>query len=168
MVAVHPTLAEEGELLVRSGAKLTGPSNTLFFSGSDAGFVFNGAGEVYLKARDSGDYGGMVMIQDRNSNSGNTSYVNGGGNMEIVGTVYFPSQTLEFKGNAVVGLDADEFTIMADKVSMSGGANVVVRGSNDTSGLPATTPIIAGKVRLLPDVDTKVATEAAAGASPVN
>lgn len=152
------TLEEDGEyfieglLTVRSGAELNGDSNTLFFSGDDAGFVFNGAGTVNLKARADGDYAGMVIIQDRNSNPGHTSYINGGAGMTIVGTVYMPTQTLEFKGNAEVSLDAEEFTVLADKVSVAGSATVRARGSNDSSGLPPTTPIIGGQVRLLPNV----------------
>ena len=55
---VHITLEPgediiEGQLNITAGARLTGDGVTLILAGDDAGFLFNGAGEVNLTARRS-------------------------------------------------------------------------------------------------------------------
>ena len=144
----------DGELIVRSGAVLVGTSNTVFLTGEDAGYTFNGAGEVYLQARTDSPgtahaEAGVVIMQDRTSNVGGDSTINGGGKMDLVGTVYLPTQTMNIVGNAVVGVGADNFTIIADKVQIGGTSQVTAQGSDGSTAVNSTLAIARGNVILI-------------------
>ncbi|MGI9373138.1 MAG: TadE/TadG family type IV pilus assembly protein [Hyphomicrobiales bacterium] len=143
-----------GQLIVRSYATVTGAEtvdggNTLVFYGPDGGFYTNGAGKISLNAPPSGDpYAGMAIVGD-GENVGYENTMNGGAGVDIVGSIYVPNQSFKVAGSIEVNVDATDFTIVADTVTVGGSSNLNVVAENDVSSLPGSTPIMTGEVILL-------------------
>jgi hypothetical protein len=91
----------KGLFKVNGGATLTGSDVTIVLTGSGSDYAFmeiNGGATVSLSAPTTGDYAGIVVMQDRNALSSGTNKLNGGSTTEFTGVVYFPNQQLEFTG----------------------------------------------------------------------
>ena len=75
-------------------------------TGSGVGDIdINGSANLDLTAPAEGsgaDYEGILMYQDRDASSG-TNKINGSSSNNLVGSLYFPSQAVEFSGNSTSG-----------------------------------------------------------------
>jgi Flp pilus assembly protein TadG len=140
----------EDGLNVGSSAVLTGNGVTLYFTCSgysqtdtqpcNSGSVMNslttsGSGSYNLTAPSSGNYQGVVLMQD----PGNTASINMGGNSTdtVNGTIYAPSATLNVSGTASDGATTYNSIIVANSMSVSGNGTLNL-DATPQSNAPAT------------------------------
>lgn len=94
-----------GDLRINGGAEVLGEGVTIVMtgSGSNVGSItINGSAELDLSAPIDGSgepYEGILIYQDRDAPAG-TNRINGGSTNNLVGTIYTPSQAVEFSGNS--------------------------------------------------------------------
>jgi hypothetical protein len=91
---------------VNGGGTLTGSGVTIVLTGSGSDYAtidINGGANVSLSAPTSGDYAGVVIMQDRNAPSSGTNKFNGGSTTDYSGAIYFPKQEIEFTGGNETG-----------------------------------------------------------------
>jgi Flp pilus assembly protein TadG len=91
---------------VNGGGTLTGSNVTIVLTGSGSDYAtmdINGGATVSLSAPTTGDYAGVVIMQDRNAPSNGSNKFNGGSSTEFTGALYFPNQEIEFTGGNDTG-----------------------------------------------------------------
>lgn len=125
-----------GPLIFRSGSISAGDGVFFYVTGTDALVKVNGGADVVFKGPGSGAYAGMVFAQDKTSNAGDTSIIQGGGNVQLTGGLYFPTQTLEISGNGDLGQDVAAWSIVADQVHLKGNGTVQITANFGGAGLP--------------------------------
>lgn len=110
---------------VNANAIVTGTDVTIFLTSNDAetswpSVSISGSSDLDLTAPTSGTYQGILFYQDRDTPvSENTSAsFNGGANLDLEGTLYFPSADVSFTGGSSV--DSECIQIIAYEVSISG------------------------------------------------
>lgn len=98
-----------GSFDIRGGATVRGDDVTLILTdnsgGSYATTTINGGATIELNAPTSGDWAGILFYQDRDAPSFQGSNIitntfTGGADMVLNGAVYFPSQGIQYTGNA--------------------------------------------------------------------
>jgi Flp pilus assembly protein TadG len=133
-------VVNQGAFNVNGGATITcagctgSAGVTLVLTGSGTSYAtvrINGGANVSLKAPTAGSYAGMLFFQDDDAPSGGSNIINGGATMNLTGALYFPSQSVDFNGNAASG-GASCTQIVARTVSFSGTSNI--GGDCDNSG----------------------------------
>jgi len=157
-----------GSLTVRSGATLRNtvepgdgvtpdadknfPAETaIILTGNEPSrFVNDGGANVVIKAKATGTFAGIAIAQDPDFVPGQPHQIAGGGDVNIDGIVYFPTQPLNITGNGVIGDAADQFAILADTIEVDGTGQLEIRIGADyqAAGLPEL-PESAERVRLL-------------------
>lgn len=110
-----------GDLRINGQARVRGENVTIILT-DDATMTVNGGADIELSAPTSGAWSGVLIYQDRNSNSGGTNRVNGGADLNLQGAVYFPAQTLQFSGNADLGPGC--LQVIALQVSIAGAGTI--------------------------------------------
>jgi Flp pilus assembly protein TadG len=91
---------------VNGGGTLTGSGVTIVLTGSGSDYAtidVNGGANVSLSAPTTGDYAGVVVMQDRNAPSNGLNKFNGGSTTDYSGALYFPKQEIEFTGGNETG-----------------------------------------------------------------
>jgi hypothetical protein len=95
-----------GDMKVNSGAKVTCNGCTFILTNdvpANTGTVdINGGAQMNLTAPDSGTYKGIVFYSNRGADSTDLNKINGNSASTYNGAFYFPSQQVEFTGNAGV------------------------------------------------------------------
>ena len=66
---------------------------TFYLTGNQAGFTITAAAALSLEAPEAGDYGGILIFQDRDSNTSATNTLNGSAGTKLVGAIYTATQT---------------------------------------------------------------------------
>lgn len=137
----------KGGLTISSQAKVTGSGVTFYLMGQGAGFTFNGSGNINLSAATSGPYQGMLIVQDRASNTGATNTLNGDSNTRITGAIYTPTQSLTVNGSGTFGQANAFMPIIADQIKFAGSATA--RSDLDAAKTPAPLPLSWSGARLV-------------------
>ncbi|WP_417455743.1 TadE/TadG family type IV pilus assembly protein [Kordiimonas sp.] len=98
---------ENGNFTANGGAEFSGSEVAFVMTGTtgdQVGYVnINGGATATLSAPTSGDYTGMLFVQDGDATyrgKKNASVFNGGANLQLDGVLYFPSTDLTFTGGA--------------------------------------------------------------------
>lgn len=115
---------KDGALSVNGQGSISGSGVTLYLTGQGAGFTLNGGGALSLSARTTGDYKGLLIVQDRLSGVGGTNTLNGGAGATLVGAIYTPTQSLKVNGNGSLGQASPFMPLIADQILFSGSATV--------------------------------------------
>ncbi|MFA7429943.1 MAG: pilus assembly protein TadG-related protein [Rhodospirillaceae bacterium] len=120
-----------GSFDIAGGASLRGDDVTIILT-DDAGGNYttvkiNGGADMELNAPASGDWSGILFYQDRNAPSFQgakiiTNTFTGGADMVLNGAVYFPSQAIEYTGNATVASDC--LQLIGRQVIMTGNSQL--------------------------------------------
>lgn len=126
-VTLNPGLyiIKDGAFTVGSQAKVTVAGSggvTFYLSGQGASLDMDGSGGVSLTAQTTGPYSGLLIIQDRASNAGATSKLNGNSTTLLKGGIYLPTQSLSVNGNGSFGQQSEFMPLIADQLSFSGNA----------------------------------------------
>ena len=110
-----------GEFTVQSGGQVTGFGVMIYLSAGSTTLI--GGGGVHLTPPDSGDYQGLVIFTSRI----NTSVITiiGGGEIQVVGTIYSPAGTLSLSGAS--GSDGDlsiDTQVIVNQLELGGNADI--------------------------------------------
>ena len=90
-------IVDGGDFRINAGADVIGDGVTFFLT-NNATVHFNGNATMNLKAPTSGTYAGVLMYGDRDNASASDIF-NGTANSLLTGSLYFPSQEVQFNGN---------------------------------------------------------------------
>jgi len=128
----------KGPLTINSQATVTGTGVTFYLTGNQAGFTINAAAALSLEAPRTGDYGGILIFQDRTANTSATNTLNGSAGTKLVGAIYTATQTVSVAGGSGFGQQSQLMPIIADQIKFSGSttANADVSGFNMAAPLP--------------------------------
>jgi len=128
----------KGPLTINSQATVTGTGVTFYLTGNQAGFTINASSALNLDAPKTGAYGGVLIFQDRTSNTGATNTLNGSAGTKLVGAIYTGTQTVSVSGGSGFGQQSQLMPIIADQIKFSGSttAKADVTGFNMAAPLP--------------------------------
>jgi hypothetical protein len=114
---------------------------------------------VYIKAPRFGDRKGLAFIQDvipefgQNSKLPNgKNEIKSGGQLNVLGTLYFPTQTIQISGeNSQMGAQSPATSFIAYDIHFKGkaGSSVSVKVDHVAAGLPPMLPRIEDGARLV-------------------
>ncbi len=147
-----PSIVDGLGNIVNSG-KYTWPSQqTLLMTGASPAGEINvlGGGNIEINAKASGNFAGIAIAQTREAVPSKPHLITGGGDVNINGIVYIPTQPLDIRGNGVIGANASQFAIMADTIDIQGTGTLEIRIGADyqAAGLPEL-PEAQNRVRLV-------------------
>jgi hypothetical protein len=130
---------KDGPLSMNSQGTIIGKGVTFYLMGKDAGVDINGGAKLELTPMTSGPYSGLLFVQDRNSNLGAISKLNGNAASLFQGVVYMPTQQIQINGTASTKQENTFFPIIADTIKISGTASAAATA--DATGLNLVTAL---------------------------
>jgi len=125
-----------GPFNIQSGP-LTAPNGgvLIYLTGSSSYVSIGNGATVNLTAMSSGSYEGVLFYQDRTVSSPMESYFEGGANMTLKGSLYFPHAALEFANGTNSG---GVGSVVASTLNFQGGATFNA-GTQSQTGISAST-----------------------------
>jgi Flp pilus assembly protein TadG len=123
--------------LTFGGGITTSGSNLMFYlTGTNVTYasvtIANGV-TVTFTAPTSGTYQGILFYQNRSITSASNATFAGGANMNLSGTLYFPTTNVSFSNG--VAAESNSTAIVANEVSIAGGANLKYDPTGQKTGL---------------------------------
>lgn len=135
-------IIKDGVLKIQAGSSATGTGVAFYFTGTGTQLDVKGGGNIDFKAPTSGDFAGFVLVQDRTSNPGSETAIQGGGRVKLEGVVYAPTWRINIGGNGVLNDESEYFAMVADSFYMEGNGKLHVRSNAAAAGLPNLMPKI--------------------------
>lgn len=143
-------IIKDGPLSFINGAEAVAEDVTFILAGSDAVLNIQSQSTVSLKAKKDGPRQGLAVMEaiDRSA-PGNravetqNSMIAEGGTLQVVGTVYLPTQNLEILGqNTYIGSMAPSTSFIADTLHISGGygSRMVIATDHVEADMPPILP----------------------------
>ena len=146
----------DGPLIFRNSAQADGDGVTFVMNGLDSVLTVQSGANVDLKAPSKGPLAGLVFFQDVQTQLGTngilpngTNSLNSGGELNITGTAYFPTQRVRVTSNAVFGSHAPATSFIAYDVQFGGRATINVAVDHKRAGLPPIMPRTEDGARLV-------------------
>lgn len=133
-----------GYLEVQGGASAHGTDVSFFFEGSDTRLIVRGGGDIDLKAQESGEYAGFVIV-DRKETSHEAvteTVIQGGGDIKLEGILYAPAWRMNISGNGEMNAESHYFAMVADHFYMEGNGRLHIKSDYASAGLPGLMPKI--------------------------
>jgi Flp pilus assembly protein TadG len=130
---------KNGPLNVQAHGTLMGDKVAILFTGNDTTRLITQAGaDIIASARTESPFRGIIFAQEPTSIPQSENLIIGGGEININGIMYFPTQPLKVTGNGEIGTNAAQFAIIADTISIEGNGQLKIKiGQNYAStGLP--------------------------------
>ena len=126
---------KDGPLKVASHGTLNGPEGVTFVLVGDGGYVESRAGaNLVLKAPSSGPWAGFVVAQPVTSGARQSSVVIGGGDVDVDGMIYLPSNRMMISGGGEGGVGA----LVVRTLDMRGNGRLRLAPGPNTPTLPGT------------------------------
>ena len=127
-----------GNLDLGSGSALIAPEGTTIILVDPAGIVSMQAGARFvIKAPDDGPWEGIALAV-KPQGSERTSTLIGGGETDISGIVYLPTQKLKLSGGGALAQPEPKPRIFAvNRIDMGGNGSIYMAGSSDLLALPS-------------------------------
>jgi len=146
---------QDGSLTFKSGSEAKGEDVTFTMSGSL--LDVKAGSKVYIKAPRFGDRAGLAFMEDtqyvpgKKGNKKQIHNIKGGGSLNILGTVYFPTQSLIVKGEeSQMGAQAPATSFIANDIHFTGiNSAVQVKVDHVVAGLPPVLPRVEDGARLV-------------------
>ncbi len=134
-------VVRDGPLSVWSQSTLQGTGVTIILAGNSSTYFDNQGGaniKISAPTDPTQPFSGIVMAQLDSSIPASPNTVTGGGDMKIVGVMYFPKQPVSIEGNGTIGDTTHQFAIMADTIAVQGTGQLTIHISSDyaSMGLP--------------------------------
>jgi len=133
---------KDGGLVFGTKSVASGHGVSFYFTGDDTFLSISAIAAVDLSAPTAGPYDGLVFIQDPTSNPGQplgkTNLINGSGALNIVGSIYLPTQGLQITGGGHFGAAAPLLTIIVDHLELS--ATMTLRDDIVAAGMSPKVP----------------------------
>jgi hypothetical protein len=142
-VTVNPGVyvIDGGTLKINANAIVTG-SGVTFFLTDGATLQINGNSELHLSAPTTGPFAGILFYGDRTQPTAKNT-INGNASSALTGTIYFPSQEVDFLGN-FSGMNGC-MQVVSDTIYYTGSATF----STNCSGTGMKTIPVPGSVTLV-------------------
>jgi len=125
-----------GSLTFAGGTTSTGTGVTFYLTGTNANFggvqIGNGI-TTTLTAPTSGTYQGILFDQDRTITSSVQESIEGGATMQLGGTLYFPTTTVNYAN----GTNTTNYytALVAKDIVFAGGAYIKYDSTGQTTGM---------------------------------
>jgi hypothetical protein len=91
-------IVDGGTFRTNGNSNVTGDGVTIFLTG-DADIQMNGNADINLTAPETGDYAGLLFWGDDDNFADTSVLFNGTADSSLVGALYFPSQTVDMRGD---------------------------------------------------------------------
>lgn len=117
---------KDGPLTLMAQSSFVGTGVTIYFYGTDAVLDHRSGSVINVTAPTSGDYGGIAFAQHAGSSAGTTSTLAGGPDVRVVGSLYFPTQTLDLRGGSDYAALSSYMPMVADRFIIRGNAEMTV------------------------------------------
>lgn len=146
---------QDGPLTFKSGSDSRGEDVT--FTLSNSLLDVKAGSKVFIKAPRFGDRAGLAFMEDtqyvpgKKGKKKQVHNVRGGGSLNILGTLYFPTHSLIVKGQgSQMGAKAPATSFIANDIHFSGVNSVVqVKVNHIAAGLPPLLPRVENGARLV-------------------
>jgi len=145
----------DGPLVFRNNADAIANDVTFVMKGESSILNIVSGAIVEAKAPSTGNLAGMAFFQDVHHAPNSSAFPNGinymasGGELNVTGTVYFPTQTVEVAGQAVFGSNAPATSFIAYNVDFYGSPTINVSVDHQRAGLPPIMPRTEDGARLV-------------------
>jgi Flp pilus assembly protein TadG len=126
---------KDGPFVVQSASQVDGAGVGIYFTGSDASFVFESSSVVNIEAPKDGPLAGLIFFQDRQSAEADF-VITSNKARNLLGTVYLPNGNLIVDANNKVA-DASAYTaVVVNRLKLSKGPNLVLNTDYDSTLVP--------------------------------
>lgn len=143
-------IIKDGPLSMLAHSQMSGTDVLIFLTGAGAVLDIKSHANIDIAASAIGIYAGLAIMQDRDSAFDETSTVEGGGTVRIVGTIYLPEQELKVGGGGAIGQDSPFMPLIAKTVKFHGNATIEINVDPDAEGFPDYLPSVrSGTPRLI-------------------
>ncbi len=122
---------QDGPLSVGAGAKVTGDGVTFVFRGDNSYLYTYDEVALDLTAPRTGEYAGLIFVQDRNSSADMTSIIKGNANIKLVGTTYLPTQDLFVGGLGEMGATSPAMAFIANNITFTSDIDEIISQNED-------------------------------------
>ena len=139
-------ILDGGGLSLKGNSSIEGDGVGFYLKGANASVDLSGGSSVDPSAPVAGDLKGLIFAQDPASTGEHK--LTGGNNTELEGTVYFPTQTVNFLGNAG-GQATSPFVVIANEIKFAGTSDFVFNGDFTGSNVPPPPNLLKKVVALL-------------------
>ena len=132
VVALNPGIYKlNGGGLVVGGSSTLNGTDVLFFNTGQSGYTptaisIDGSSVINVTGPTSGQYQGILFMQDRNISYAGTNLITGSSSSSYTGTLYFPSTALNYAGSS-----SGTYTALIAKTLLLTGSSVI---RNDPTG----------------------------------
>ncbi|GGX57644.1 hypothetical protein GCM10011309_03320 [Litorimonas cladophorae] len=145
----------DGPLFFDYGTVASAEGVTFVFRGRDASLEISEGSKFHISAPKTGPTAGLAFFQDTKTNAKNfpvlpsaETTIRSGGNLEIIGTVYLPHQTVLFRGGSLSQSQAPSTSFIGYRIRIVDGAKIGVAVDHQAAGLPPIEPRHDEGVRL--------------------
>lgn len=114
---------KNANLSLASNASISGTGVTIFMD-ADSTLDLSGNATVKLSSATSGTYAGILIFQSRSTPGTRTMKLSGSGEMQLDGTIYAPTVTLEMGGNSALATKTG--SVIANKLKLGGSGSLVM------------------------------------------
>ena len=135
---------KDGMLDVKGNSSLIGSNVSFFMTGVDATFDFGVSTQVNLSAREEGRLSGILFFEYRNSPSDRIFRIRSKDAEKFEGAIYLPKGTLEIDKASRVGQKSSWTAIIAKRILVGNGPNIVINSDYANSTIPVPEGIAGG------------------------
>jgi len=117
---------QDGPLTIGKNSSVKGDGVTFVFKGDDSVLYTYDEVELDLTAPSDGPYAGLLFFQDSSSSVDETSIIKGGVNINLIGTMYFPTQNLYVGGVGDMGSTSSAMAFIAKNITFTSDIEAIV------------------------------------------
>ncbi len=143
-------IIKDGPLTFKNGATAVAKDVSFIMHGENAIVTVESGSFVDLKAPQTGPMAGLAFYQDKNAMTGglkkdrtpptNVNIISSGGELNVTGTMYFPTEALDILGDSVLGAKAPATSFIAYQVTFAGATKAEVKVDHIAGSIPAMLP----------------------------
>lgn len=123
-------------LVVKNGGSLVGRNAGLFFKGANASFTFEQLSSISLTAPTSGPMAGLLLFTSRSQSGDLVNSILSDDARLLLGTIYIPKGELRIDATKPIADQSAYTAIVADKIRLYGGPNLVLNTNYEASNVP--------------------------------
>jgi Flp pilus assembly protein TadG len=128
-----------GPLKLTADGSVTGTDVGIYLTGKLADAQISGQSTVSIEADDTGIMKGIVLASDRTQTGNLATKITGGATVDLVGTVYLPSQDFVWRGNSRTSNPSSITQIIAKTVDMAGTTDVIYESNFEANNFTPVT-----------------------------
>lgn len=149
-------IMKDGALTIKNGADVFADRVSIVMTGKDAIVTIETGAKFYLKAPKMGPLAGLAIVEDTSPNSNKplslpsgVNIIASGGELDVIGALYFPTQALDMSGTAQIGARAPATSFIAYDVTFAGTTKANVKIDHVAAGIPPMLPLADDAARLV-------------------